>query len=55
MLYVGRFTGQELKEGKDRREVERLQRITGLKYVHTREVIKNHKAVAIDIYLKAQF
>lgn len=52
MLYIGRFTEEELNEEENRQRIGRLQMITGAKHIQTEEVKDGQKVVALDIYLR---
>lgn len=52
MAYVGRFTEQDLKEGKDREAINAKKAILpAFKYIHAKEIRKGGKIVALDVYL----
>ena len=50
-IYVGRFTEEDLKQGKDKLIVKAKQEETGFKYTNTKLIKKNGKNVGIDIYV----
>ena len=50
--YIGRFNGDELSNKKDKAEVEKAREIyPALKYNITKEIKKNGKVVALDIWI----
>ena len=49
--YVGRFSEQDLSEGRDKVAVEKAMLSTGLKYINTKLVKHNGKVVAMDIWI----
>lgn len=50
-VYVGEFNSNDLINGKDKIEVEKKTKETGLKYTNTKLVYKNKKIIGIKIWV----
>lgn len=55
MLYIGRFSREDLINGRDKKEIKRIQDITGLKYVSAKEVKKGKEIIGLDVYLREEY
>ena len=51
MVYIGKFTEKEIKEGKEKIIIEEKKKETGLKYVKSKILYKNKKPFAIEFWL----
>lgn len=51
MIYVGRFSEEEIKNGVDKIEVKKAMEKHNLKYTETKFVKKSGKIVAMDIWV----
>lgn len=52
MVHVGIFTEEDLINKKDKKDIERLQKIfPHLKYIFSKCIYKNKKIVGLSIYL----
>ena len=51
MIYVGKFTEEEVRKGLDKKAVEEKKVETGLKYIKTQFVKKGKQIIALKLWL----
>ena len=49
--YVGRFNEKDIRDGLDKKAVEKAKEETGLKYTNQEIVYKNQEPIAIKLYV----
>ena len=51
-VYVGRFTEEDLRKGKDREAIDAKKRLMpALRHIHSEDVVKRGRTVALDVWL----
>ena len=54
MIYVGKFSGAQLNKGEDKKEIEKTQKKTGLKYIKSK-VVKEKGVKYMKVWLVSSY